>query len=54
MEDPDLVNSTPNTPFLLFGETTQGFMTVKHQEDRVMRTKFKSRTIESMQLIAYL
>ncbi|KAG8219200.1 hypothetical protein J3R82DRAFT_13 [Butyriboletus roseoflavus] len=53
-EDLDLPKPTPITPFLLFGETTQGFMTVEHQEARVVQETFKRTSISAMQLEAFL
>ena len=44
------MNPAPIAPFLIFGETTQGFITVEHREARVMQETFKSRTIEALQL----
>ena len=43
----------PNVPFVLFGETTQGFMTVEHREARVIQETLR-RTIEPLQLESYL
>ncbi|KAH0827345.1 hypothetical protein J3R83DRAFT_3979 [Lanmaoa asiatica] len=53
-EDPDPIKPAPITPFLLFGETTQGFMTVEHREARVMQDYLRSRSITAMQLEGFL
>ncbi|KIJ64834.1 hypothetical protein HYDPIDRAFT_111462 [Hydnomerulius pinastri MD-312] len=41
-------------PFLLFGETVQGFMTVKHQAARRVADPFKARTFSTLQLEGHL
>ncbi|KAG6369029.1 hypothetical protein JVT61DRAFT_1964, partial [Boletus reticuloceps] len=50
MDDPDSMKSAPIAPFLVHGETAQGFMTVEHQEANVAREIFRDRTIEGLQL----
>lgn len=52
--DPDPTKPAPIAPFLLFGETTQGFMTVEHREASTFSEPFAPRTMEMMQLGAYL
>ncbi|KAF9218569.1 hypothetical protein BS17DRAFT_720337 [Gyrodon lividus] len=47
-------NPDPVKPFLLFGETAQGFMTVKHQEARRVADSFKARTCSPLQLEGHL
>ncbi|KAH0834249.1 hypothetical protein J3R83DRAFT_11582 [Lanmaoa asiatica] len=49
-EDLNLMKPALIALFLLFGETMQGFMTVKHQKVRVMRDYFRSCSMEVMQL----
>ncbi|KAF8428955.1 hypothetical protein L210DRAFT_3508644 [Boletus edulis BED1] len=49
-DDPDSTKSAPIAPFLVHGETVQGFMTVEHQEANVTRDIFRERTIEGLQL----
>jgi hypothetical protein len=53
-DDPDPTKPAPIAPFLLFGETTQGFMTVEHREASTVSEPFIPRTMEMMQLGAYL
>ncbi|KAF8122279.1 hypothetical protein EV363DRAFT_1274846 [Boletus edulis] len=50
MDDPDSTKYAPIAPFLVHGETAQGFMTVEHQEANVTRDIFRERTIEGLQL----
>ena len=54
MEDPDPMKPTPIAPFLLFGETTQGFMTVEYREARDMQDSYKGISMTSMQLGTYM
>ncbi|KAF8122291.1 hypothetical protein EV363DRAFT_1404993 [Boletus edulis] len=49
-DDPDSTKSAPIAPFLVHGETVQGFMTVEHQEANVALDIFRERTIEGLQL----
>ncbi|KIJ05810.1 hypothetical protein PAXINDRAFT_20962 [Paxillus involutus ATCC 200175] len=44
----------PVKPFLLFGETGQGFMTVKHREAKLVVDAFRARTYTPLQLEGYL
>lgn len=37
-------------PFLLFGETTQGFMTMEYREARVVQEIFREREIQALRL----
>ncbi|KAF8452913.1 hypothetical protein L210DRAFT_3617960 [Boletus edulis BED1] len=49
-DDPDSTKPVPMAPFLVHGETAQGFMTVEHQEANVAREIFRERTIEGLRL----
>lgn len=49
-ENPDPMNHAPIAPFLLHGETTQGFMSVEYREARVVREIFRGRSIEALEL----
>ncbi|KAI6035781.1 hypothetical protein EDC04DRAFT_2571420 [Pisolithus marmoratus] len=40
----------PTKPFLLFGETAQGFMTVQHQPAKLVSDPFRGRSFTSLQL----
>ncbi|KAF8548210.1 hypothetical protein OG21DRAFT_789725 [Imleria badia] len=53
-EDPDPMKPAPITPFLLFGETSQGFMTVEYREARVVQDTFRGRSMQAMQLEGHL
>ncbi|KAG8215603.1 hypothetical protein J3R82DRAFT_7468 [Butyriboletus roseoflavus] len=53
-EDPDPAKPAPITPFLLSGETTQGFMTVEHREAEVTQEIFRGDLISAMQLETFL
>ena len=53
-EDCDPVKHAPITPFLLFGETTQGFMTVEYREARDIQDSYKGITMTVLQLETYL
>ena len=53
-EDPDPGKPAPIIPFLLFGETTQGFMTVEHREARVTQEILRGQYISAMKLEANL
>jgi hypothetical protein len=45
---------TPIVPFLLFGETTQGFMTVEYGEARDMQDSYEGILMTSTQIGTYL
>ncbi|KAF8548560.1 hypothetical protein OG21DRAFT_1422884 [Imleria badia] len=49
-EDADPMKPAPIAPFLLFGETAQGFMTVEYREGRVTQEIFKGQSIQLLQL----
>ena len=49
-EDPDPAKSASMMPFLLFGETTQGFMTMEYREARVVQEIFREREIQALRL----
>jgi hypothetical protein len=53
-EDSDPMKPAPITPFLLFGETTQGFMTVEYREARVMQEPYTGISMTGMKLGTYL
>ena len=53
-EDLDPTKPAPIAPFLLFGETIQGFMTVEYRGARVLQDGFKARTIEALPLEVFL
>jgi hypothetical protein len=53
-EDPDTIKPAPITPFLLFGETTQGFMTVEYLDARDMQDSYKGISMTGMRLGTYL
>ncbi|KIO11026.1 hypothetical protein M404DRAFT_127237 [Pisolithus tinctorius Marx 270] len=40
----------PTKPFLLFGETAQGFMTIQHQPAKRVSDSFKARSFTTLQL----
>ena len=50
MEDPDPMKPTPIAPFLLFGETTQGFMTVEYPEVRDMQDSYEGIPMTVVQI----
>ncbi|KAF8548149.1 hypothetical protein OG21DRAFT_1501183 [Imleria badia] len=50
VEDQDSLKPAPIAPFLLFGETIQGFMTVEYREAKVVPEVLRSRPIEALQL----
>ncbi|KAF8452896.1 hypothetical protein L210DRAFT_3639339 [Boletus edulis BED1] len=50
IDDPDSTKPAPIAPFLVHGETAQGFMMVKHQDAKLVRDTFRGRTIEGLQL----
>ncbi|KAF9231333.1 hypothetical protein BU15DRAFT_82541 [Melanogaster broomeanus] len=54
--DPADGSTSPDSikPSLLFGETAQGFMTVKHQDARLVSEPLKARTFTPLQLEGYL
>ncbi|KIJ13981.1 hypothetical protein PAXINDRAFT_100347 [Paxillus involutus ATCC 200175] len=49
-----LTNNHPVKPFLLFGEASQGLMTVRYQEARLVADTFRARTYNPLQLEGYL
>ncbi|KAF8548768.1 hypothetical protein OG21DRAFT_684156 [Imleria badia] len=51
---PDLIKPAPIAPFLLFGETAQGFMTVEYQEVREMQDAYRGISMTGLQLGTYL
>ncbi|KAF8548217.1 hypothetical protein OG21DRAFT_1449416 [Imleria badia] len=53
-EDPDPLKPAPTAPFLLFGETAQGFMTVEYQEAREMKDPYRGISMTSLQLGTHL
>jgi hypothetical protein len=53
-ENSDPMKPTPITPFLLFGETTQGFMTVEYLEARDMQDSYRGISMTGMRLETYL
>ncbi|KAI9455502.1 hypothetical protein HD554DRAFT_2207426 [Boletus coccyginus] len=53
-KDPDSTKPAPIAPFLLFGETIQGFMTVEYRQARVLEDDFKARTVEALPLEVFL
>ena len=53
-EDPDPMIPVPVVPYLLFGETAQGFMTVEYREGRDTQDAYKGISMTSMRLGTYL
>ena len=53
-EDRDAMKPAPIIPFLLFGETTQGFMTVEYREARDVQDYYKGMMMTALQLETYL
>ncbi|KAF8548831.1 hypothetical protein OG21DRAFT_1489037, partial [Imleria badia] len=53
-ENPGQMKSAPIAPFLLFGETAQGLMTVECQEAREMQDAYKGISMTGLQLGTYL
>ncbi|KAF8552259.1 hypothetical protein OG21DRAFT_1416462 [Imleria badia] len=49
-EDPDPMKPAPISPFLLFGETSQGFMTMEYQEAGVAQETLRGRRIQAVHL----
>ncbi|KAF8126708.1 hypothetical protein EV363DRAFT_559802 [Boletus edulis] len=49
-DDPDSTKPAPIAPFLVHGETAQGYMMVEHQQAKLVRDMFRGRTIEGLQL----
>ena len=49
-EDPNSMEPAPIAPFLLFGETNQGFMTVQYREAKVTREIFRGPPMQLLQL----
>ncbi|KIK75506.1 hypothetical protein PAXRUDRAFT_172638, partial [Paxillus rubicundulus Ve08.2h10] len=47
-------NTDSVKPFLLFGESAQGFMTVEHQEAKLVADTFRTRTFTPLQLEGHL
>ncbi|KAI9571051.1 hypothetical protein HD554DRAFT_2017581 [Boletus coccyginus] len=52
--DPDPMRPAPIAPFLLFGETVQGFMTVEYRGAKVLEERFKAHTIAALPLEVFL
>ncbi|KAF8548147.1 hypothetical protein OG21DRAFT_1607071, partial [Imleria badia] len=53
-ENPGQMKSPPIAPFLLFGETAQGLMTVEYREARDMQDAYKGISMTGLQLGTYL
>ncbi|KAG6331499.1 hypothetical protein ID866_7590 [Astraeus odoratus] len=57
LPEPDPAGSqdqAPTKPFLLYGETAQGLMTVRHQEAKRVADNYRGRPFSALQLESYL